>query len=256
MTLLIVDDEIYTIQGILDRVNWQEHGFDQVLTANSYSQAVNIIISHNVDVLLSDIEMPHGSGLDLVKWVKEHSPETECVFLTCHDDFNYAKHAINMKCLDYVLKPASKTVLDDVLRKAVNTVEQKRKDETYKRYGKQYIENIKEHSGIEKKEDVVEKTESYIRDHISESLTVEQLAKMVFLSSDHLTRLFKKKHGITVIDYITQQRLTLAKELLEQNDLSISSVAATVGYSDYSYFAKIFKKTFGVTPREWQSRSR
>jgi YesN/AraC family two-component response regulator len=118
------------IQGILDRVNWQEHGFDQVLTANSYSQAVNIIISHNVDVLLSDIEMPHGSGLDLVKWVKEHSPETECVFLTCHDDFNYAKHAINMKCLDYVLKPASKTVLDDVLRKAEKTVEQKRKDET------------------------------------------------------------------------------------------------------------------------------
>ena len=68
MKLLIVDDEVFAVKGILDSVDWTILKFEEVLTANSYSQAVNIMSQNTIEVLLCDIEMPMGSGLDLVEW--------------------------------------------------------------------------------------------------------------------------------------------------------------------------------------------
>jgi len=253
MNLLIVDDEIYAIQGILDRVDWGRLPYSVRLTANSYSQAINIFLSQHVDVLLCDIEMPHGSGIDLVTWVKGNSPSTECIFLTCHDEFDFARDAIRLQCLDYLLKPADKEALEVSLMKAAEVTERKKQNGMYQNFGKQYIENMKGQAG--KSEDIVEKTERNIRDNISSPITVEELARQVHISTDHLTRLFKKKHGLTVIDYITSKRLVLAGELIKQGDMSISAVAMAVGYSDYSYFTRVFKKTFGCSPRDYRAKS-
>lgn len=219
MNLLIVDDEVFAIQGILDGVDWDKLNFENIYTANSYAQALNIFVKEKVDVMLCDIEMPYGSGLDLVEWVKKEYPATECIFLTCHDEFDFARQAISLKCLDYVLKPAPPEKILEVLKKAIEVVEEKEKDENYKKFGKFYV---------------------------------EELAKIVYLSPDYLTRLFKKKHDMTIIDYITKCRLFLAKELLEKNEMSISMISSKVGYGNYSYFTRIFKKYCGVTPSEYQ----
>jgi two-component system, response regulator YesN len=77
---------------------------------------------------------------------------------------------------------------------------------------------------------------------------------VIQLSPDYLTRAFKKKYKCTPIDYITEQRMFLAKELLLANTMSISMISAKVGYSNYSYFTKIFKGYFGETPREFQRK--
>ena len=57
-----------------------------------------------------------------------------------------------------------------------------------------------------------------------------------------------------MVDYIIKKRLELAKMLLEQNKLSITMISARVGYNNYSYFTKMFKKMYGMTPREYQHR--
>ena len=69
MNLLIVDDEIFVIQGLLDSVNWEQLGLDKIFIANNFAQAVNIFMQNEINILLSDIEMPFGSGIDLVEWV-------------------------------------------------------------------------------------------------------------------------------------------------------------------------------------------
>jgi Response regulator containing CheY-like receiver domain and AraC-type DNA-binding domain len=254
MNLLIVDDEIFAIQGILDGVNWEELSFDRVLTANSYSQAINIFMENKIDVLLCDIEMPYGSGLDLVEWVKNHYPDTECIFLTCHSEFTFASQAIKLRCYDYVLKPAPPDVLADLLRKVINAIEERRQKQTYQDYGKLYVQNLSKHSldNTAQSQNSVEKVEAYIREHISETLTVEELAKQVHLNPEYLTRSFKKKYNMTLINYITDQRMFLAKELLIKNEMSISMISVKVGYGNYSYFTKMFKKCYGITPREFQ----
>lgn len=66
MNLLIVDDEVLAIQGLVDDMDWKKLDFDEVFTANSYAQAVNIMNKQEIDVLLCDIEMPLRSGVELV----------------------------------------------------------------------------------------------------------------------------------------------------------------------------------------------
>ena len=118
MNLLIVDDEVLAIQGLVDDMDWKKLDFDEVFTANSYAQAVNIMNKQEIDVLLCDIEMPLRSGVELVRWAKERKPELECIFLTCHAEFSFAKQAIQMGCLDYILKPAETEEVEACLKRA------------------------------------------------------------------------------------------------------------------------------------------
>lgn len=257
MKLLIVDDEIYTIQGMIDSIDWNRFAFDKILTANSYAQAINLFIKDKIDILLCDIEMPYGSGLDLVEWVKKNYPDTECIFLTCHDEFDFARQAISLRALDYVLKPANPEKITEVLRKAVGTIQSKMQSQKYEEYGKRYVETISSQNGEEEEQrprDIVKEAKRYVQENIAEPLTVERIAAKFFVSPDHLTRLFKKQQGQTLIDYIINQRMILAKTLIEKNELTITMISAKVGYNNYSYFTKIFKRVYGESPREYQAR--
>lgn len=256
MTLLIVDDEIVAIQGILDSVDLKAIGFDQILVANSYAQAMNIFLNYDVDVLLCDIEMPFGSGLDLAKWVNTHKPDVVKIFLSCHDKFDYAKQAISLECLDYILKPATPDVLTNVLTQAIQKIEADQEKKRYLDYGKIYLDTLSQQGQGSTSESMIDKVEMYINSNLAKPLTVDGLASMFYVSPDHLTRLFRKKHGKTIINYITEKRLQLALELLRQGRLPLNVVSATVGYMDYSYFARIFKKRFGMTPGEFQQRGK
>ena len=252
MNLLIVDDEMFAIQGILDDVPWERLRFENIYTANSYAQAVNVLRSHKVDILLCDIEMPMGSGLDLVKWVREHYSNVECIFLTCHADFDFARQAIGLSCLGYILKPADTEEIVEILLKAENKLSSSGESRLFQEYGKLYVENMKEESRQPGEQDLVEVVEKYIHTHLSEALSLELLAEEVHISPTHLGRLFKKKNNMTVVDYITEKRMELAKELLRDPGLTVSSVAAKVGYNNYSYFTRTFGKCTGQSPREYR----
>lgn len=256
MTLLIVDDEILAIQGLLDDIPWDVLDFDKILTANSYAQAINLFMEQPVDVLLCDIEMPFGNGISLVGWVKEHYPQTQCIFLTCHDNFSFARQAVNLQCIGYILKPADTLEVVGYLKKALEKIARANESQKYHDYGRIYLNHLKE-DGKDSScgKDVVGQVEDYIRSNICEQLKVEQLAGMVYVSVTHLGRLFKKKHNLTVIEYIAEARMQLAKELLSNSGLSISMVAAKCGYNNYSYFTKMFKKSTGKTPREYRASS-
>ena len=78
------------------------------------------------------------------------------------------------------------------------------------------------------------------------------LADMVYLSADHLARVFKKETGETLVKYITDKRIHAAKELLSDTKTPISQVASEVGYDNYSYFTKIFKEKTGVSPGDYR----
>ena len=83
MNILIVDDEIRAVQALVRRMPWKEYGFEDPFTAYSMAQAKDVFSTCHVDLMLSDIEMPQGSGLELFEWVKSFYPKTECIFVTC-----------------------------------------------------------------------------------------------------------------------------------------------------------------------------
>jgi len=122
--LLIVDDERLAIEAIQQAIDWESMGITNVFEANNIKKAKEIMQEHNIDLMLCDIEMPQGSGLELLEWVREHKPKTVTIFLTCHADFSYAQKAIQLGSLDYLLKPTPYETLAVSINKAIRTIEE------------------------------------------------------------------------------------------------------------------------------------
>lgn len=93
---------------------------------------------------------------------------------------------------------------------------------------------------------------NYMRENFPQPLTLESVAKQVFLSPFYLSHLFSDELGITFIEYLTRIRIEQAKSLLGDKSLSVQSVANKVGYDDASYFSKVFKKSTGLTPNSYR----
>ena len=93
----------------------------------------------------------------------------------------------------------------------------------------------------------------YIDLHYMEDLSLEQAAEAVSANPSYLSYIFRKETGITFLQYLTNVRLQAACRLLtEQPGLSLEDVASRVGYHSASYFHKIFRTRFGVSPRQWK----
>ena len=105
----------------------------------------------------------------------------------------------------------------------------------------------------EKQDDVIHQAKHYILKHIQENIYVEEIADEVHLNAQYLMRLFRKETGFSILEYITEERIKLAKQLLIQTDYPINRVADNVGYGNYSYFTKIFKKNVGQAPAAFRS---
>jgi two-component system response regulator YesN len=99
---------------------------------------------------------------------------------------------------------------------------------------------------------VVERVMDFIKLHMAEDLSREDIANHVFLNPDYLTRIFKKETGMAVSDYLLHERLKLAQELLAKTDMPISSVASHIGYSNFSHFSRMFKKHTTLNPNEYR----
>lgn len=116
MNLLMVDDDTLFLEKLKETVHFKEIGIDLVLTAGNIRQAMDILQKYPVDILLSDIEMPQGSGLELLQWIRERQFELECIFLSSYAYFAYAQKAIALKSSEYLLKPVSESELEKALK--------------------------------------------------------------------------------------------------------------------------------------------
>ncbi|WP_051343480.1 AraC family transcriptional regulator [Pseudonocardia spinosispora] len=88
----------------------------------------------------------------------------------------------------------------------------------------------------------------------SEQLSLADVARAVSLSPGHLTTTVRRRTGRTVQDWITERRMTEARRLLSETELSIAEIGRAVGYPDSGYFARVFRRGHAVPPREWRRR--
>lgn len=122
MNLLLVDDQINVINGLLNGIDYPSLQIDSVLSATSVQEAKSLICENHIDILMTDIEMPGENGLQLLYWVKEKYPDTVCILLTSHADFSYAQTSIKLGCFDYVVQPAPYQEIADAILRAIAKV--------------------------------------------------------------------------------------------------------------------------------------
>ena len=118
MNVLIVDDQQAVIDSLKKEVRWDQIPVEKVYTALSAREARMALRNFDVDVLLTDIEMPEEDGLSLFRWMRENCPHVVGIFLTAHADFHYAQEAIHMGGFDYILQPFKGEEVEAALRKA------------------------------------------------------------------------------------------------------------------------------------------
>lgn len=92
----------------------------------------------------------------------------------------------------------------------------------------------------------------YIDSHYDQELYLKDLAAKFYMNQFHCSRLFKKVLGKTFSEYVQGIRISKASQLIRGTNLSIEEIAQKVGYSDYFYFSKVFKKEFGITPAKYR----
>ncbi len=98
----------------------------------------------------------------------------------------------------------------------------------------------------------IQQTLSYIRQNVAEHIDIANLASIACMSKDHYIRTFKKEMGETPNVFIMKRRMEAAEFMLVTTDAPIKAVACKMGYDDYSYFNKTFKKYAGMTPQQYR----
>ena len=469
MKLLLVDDEEYVIESIKRNLDLTETGVSEVYTAFSVQQAKNIMGMVDIDIVISDIVMPGGTGFDFVEWVRKEELKVQVIFLTSYAEFDYARRAIQLNSVDYLLKPIDFEKLKEAVQRAAESVAKEKKIQDLRQesikwnqnrkilqqdiwknvlkdgfseekfcetaaqrqlpYGpghyfrliclmpeiksnkremwdtatmefvienvlselyeetdiavdtvfyqepgiywivtqskekafpqdggrdceilRQFVawmnekiypelwcgagqwesvlgmqkqsrnlqkmregmitrellvalrtdltqvvyawlsereikayalfadadmenlhrnslygrEEMMEYAGvlvrkavqyrqyINKSDSVTSQVCAYIDAHYQEEIHREELGELVFLNTDYLSRIFKKEKGISISNYIIQKRVEEAKKLLTQSTLPINTVSLYVGYSNFSYFTKMFKDNTGYAPLEYR----
>jgi two-component system response regulator YesN len=139
--MLIVDDEVLVIEGLKVDLDLQKLNVSRLFTANNIRQAKEVIKENKIDLILCDIEMPQGTGLDLLNWIRENNYDTQCIFLTSHAKFNYAQQAIQLGSVDYLLKPVLVDELEEVIYKAIDEINRSNEMEQVSHYKELWTRN-------------------------------------------------------------------------------------------------------------------
>lgn len=343
--VLIVDDESWTRDIIKAFGEWERLGMEIAGEANDGQEALRLVNALLPQIVITDMRMPGTDGVGLLEQLNVLYPQMKAVVVSGYGDFEYAKHALRYKAVDYLLKPVDPKELNAVLLKCKNELEAAQPERgplsldidisyllsSYKQLLRSHFNELNpegttaalrqltgelESKGITKPamlEQVVqemllllkelmiansldseskaacytqetlescanttlfiksqydetlklliaqrkfknklnlEEVRLFMKKHYTEQVTLEQLARVFFVSKEYLSKMFKQEYGQNVTDYMLQLRMDKAKEWLAEGSIPIKTVAEMAGYEDVTYFYRVFKKHFGIAPGE------
>ncbi|WP_051506990.1 response regulator transcription factor [Saccharibacillus sacchari] len=121
MKVLIVDDEAHVREAIRLLIDWERYEPTEVLEAANGREAVAMIERHAPHIVLTDMIMPAGGGIDLLEWISVQAPDTKTLVISGHGDFDFARQTLRYGGMDYLLKPIDADQLNDSFSRAVQS---------------------------------------------------------------------------------------------------------------------------------------
>lgn len=248
--VMIVDDERYERKGIIAGTDWALIGCEVVAEAANGEEGIKLAEETHPWLVVSDIRMPKMDGLEMAKELLVRFPEMKVIFLTAHDEFEYAREAIRIGVSDYLLKPFEDGELEAAIQRLLHMA-----PEGAAETGVMEDELIPLPDAESTENRYIKAAVSYITSHYNDnSLSIGQIAEELGVSDGHLSRLFKSELDISINNYITRLRIRRAMELLKDVQVKVYEVAEKVGYLDIAYFSNTFKKLSGISPSDYQTR--
>ena len=127
-TVLLVDDEKSVTESLKTAIPWANLGVKAVYTAGDGLQALGLLSNIHIDLLITDIRMPHMDGLTLLKTVRSDYPDIHCILLTAYGEFDYAIQAMKLGVDNYLMKPIQMQELTETIENALDNIYTNRKN--------------------------------------------------------------------------------------------------------------------------------
>lgn len=251
--IIIADDEAIERRVLCKSLTKAFGDNVELYEARTGREAVALFEEEDIKIAILDIEMPGMDGLEAARVMRQKDSNCIIIFLTAYDDFSYAKQAIRVKTLDYLLKPYDENELFLTVEEAMRLVDQNYEAEIPEEMEEEYIPEMEENDDI-RFSLLKEKVESYIKEHYTEEISMHDIAHIMNYSESYFCKLFKQCFKVNFTTYLANHRIEKAKSMLEDPLTNVKVVGISCGYPDSNYFARVFKRATGLTPTEYRKK--
>ena len=217
--VVLIDDERMIVEGLSRVVKWTDYGCEVAATAEDAVTGAETIRKIQPDILFTDIRMHGQDGLTMLAGLRSEFPDMQVTVLTGYRDFSYAQEAIRLGVTRFLLKPSKMDEINEALPGSF----------------------------------LVKQAVAYMEAHYAEKLTLQEVADACYVSQWHLSKLLNRFTEQSFYDILNSQRVEAAKKLLADPSLRIGDIGEMVGYADPAHFARIFKKTTGMSANEYRN---
>lgn len=288
--ILIVEDELIE-RMVLKKTLMKRFRDCEVVEAENGREAINIFHDKEIDITIMDIEMPGIKGIEVAELMRKENKDICIIFLSAYDKFEYARKAISVRAMEYLLKPYSEREIVSVIEEAVrscivseteNSMDGEPDDGymelKYLQGGIQGANTVNSLAGsecgtgvaeveeqkllqtqsltddnINRLRVMVSMVEEYIRSNYMYDISMQDAAQAVNYSEPYFCKMFKLQYGQSFTSYLTDYRIEKAKKMLMQPTINVKVVGERVGYGDSNYFARVFRRVTGVSPSEYRN---
>ena len=218
--------------------------------AKNGREAVEIFEREAPQVAILDIEMPGLTGLEVARRIRETDKRCGILFLTGFDKFSYAKQAISVRALDYLLKPYNEQELVFAVEDAIRQV-------TTRQLPHRPAEEAAAPAPQEEDADIRTsliraQVQAFIEAHYREDISMQDAAAALRYSDAYFCKLFKQCFKVNFSAYLNEYRVEKARQLIADPRISLKDISTACGYSDSNYFTRVFKRLTGQTPSEYR----
>ncbi len=257
--LMIVEDEMIE-RMVLKKMLQKKFGEDcMIYEARNGIEAVELFRKEDIQIIILDIGMPGMNGIQAAEIMRKEDSRCCLIFLTAYDRFDYAKKAISIRAMEYILKPYSQKEVISVVEEALRVTDE------WDGHGIKAIQTIQNESE-EQKELMEEEPDlnssrlsvmtsmvmEYIKSNFMNEISMSETARAIGYSEPYFCKMFKQQFGQSFTSYLAEYRVGEAKKMLEQPNVNVKEIGVRVGYADNNYFTKVFKRLEGLNPSEYR----
>ena len=249
--VLLVEDEDIIRKGLMFLANWPSINCEVVGEANDGQDGADKIMLLKPDIVITDVKMPIKSGIEMLsETIPNNSFET--IILSGYSEFEYAQKAMSLGVTEYLLKPLDYEELYVSLKRLIARLKENNQLENYRKQSEEnkILDSKLMDSTVGSNKHVIDILE-FIREHYSEHITLAQLSDTFKISGTYVNLKLKAEIGYTFNDYLNRYRILQAIALLKQGELKVYEISEEVGFRDYKYFIKVFKKYTGYSPAKF-----
>ncbi len=239
--VLIVEDEMLEQEFLKEMALEELLPEDTLLSCQSGLEAVELAKEHRPNIILMDVLIPEMDGLSAIHEIRKFLPDACITILSAYSDFSYAQKAISLRVFEYLLKPIKPADFKQLFKRMLAAaVEHPRSSESKSEEPKEYRQNF------------IEESIKFIKDHFKERLTLEMVAGKVFVNPKYFSHAFKKEVGVAFTEYVINLKIQYACRLLETTNYPAYRISLECGFSDPSYFNRVFCTQMNMTPQAYR----